>query len=490
MGRAIMVQGTASSAGKSLLTTALCAHAARAGIAVAPFKAQNMSNNARVVDGGEIGAAQALQAQAAGVPPDVRMNPVLVKPEADTHSQLVRLGRVDRALSARRWEERAAALWDDIRICLHDLLDTYDLVVIEGAGSPAEFNLWPYDLANMRVAEEADAPVLLVADIDRGGALAHCYGTWALLPGTERSRIHGFVMNRFRGDITLLRPGLDGLTARTGVPVVGVLPWLDHGLPDEDAAGQWDRRRPGPDGADPVVVVTYPTISNLDELSALARATPLRWVRTPAQLADARLIVLPGAKHVAASMDWLRATGLDDAITAAARRGTPVLGVCGGMQLLGEHIDDPHGIDGSRDGLGVLPLRTTFDADKVTAHGRWTFPQLDGPWQPWSHATVDGYEIRHGHTAPTGAVRAALPGGRGFIAGNVLGVSVHGLLEDARLVRTLLDVDLTPLTATFDLLADAVEQHLDPTVLEQLSATGRPPATRPPPAAPAGASER
>jgi adenosylcobyric acid synthase len=471
MGRAIMVQGTASSAGKSLLTTALCAHAARAGVTVAPFKAQNMSNNARVADGGEIGAAQALQAQAAGIRPDVRMNPVLVKPEADTRSQLVRMGRVDRVLSAQRWEERTAALWDDIRTCLHDLLDAFDLVVIEGAGSPAEFNLWPHDLANMRVAEEADAPVLLVADIDRGGALAHCYGTWALLPDSERSRIQGFVMNRFRGDIALLRPGLDGLTDRTGVPVVGVLPWLDHGLPDEDAAGQWDRRRSAPDDRDPVVIVTYPTISNLDEFSALARATPVRWARAPAQLADARLIVLPGAKHVAASMAWLHATGLDDAITAAARDGTPVLGVCGGMQLLGERIADPHGVDGTCDGLGVLPLRTTFAADKLTADGSWTFGRLAGPWRPWSQTTVDGYEIRHGHTTPTGDVDAALPDGRGFVDGNVLGVSVHGLLEDVHLVQALLDVRLTPLADTFDLLADAAAHHLDPTVLEELCGT-------------------
>lgn len=469
MGHAVMVQGTASSAGKSLLTTALCAHAARAGIRVAPFKAQNMSNNARVVDGGEIGTAQALQAQACGIAPDVRMNPVLVKPEADTRSQVVRRGRVDRELSGLRWEERAAALWGDIRDSLHELLLAYDLVVIEGAGSPAEFNLWPYDLANMRVAAEADAPVLLVSDIDRGGALAACYGTWAVLPADQRARIRGFVLNRFRGDLALLRPGLDGLRERTGVPVAGVLPWMDHGLPDEDAAGRWGTRwRTGP-RADPIAVVAYPTISNLDEFSTLARAVPVVWARTPGHLAGARMIVLPGAKHVAASIDWLHASGMADAVAVAAATGTPVLGICGGMQLLGERLDDPHGIDGARDGLGLLPLGTTFTADKLTAPWRGTFAALPGPWRAWSGLPVSGYEIRHGVTTATGAVDAALPDGRGFAHDGVLGVSVHGLFEDPRLFEVLLDVPAPPgLDDVFAGLADAVATHLDPTIIDAL----------------------
>lgn len=473
MGRAVMVQGTASSAGKSLLTTALCAYAARAGIDVAPFKAQNMSNNARVVDGGEIGTAQALQAWAAGVAPHVRMNPVLIKPEGDTRSQVVRLGRVDHTLSHRRWQDRAALMWGDIRGSLHALLDTHDLVIIEGAGSPAEFNLWPWDLANMRVAAEADAPVLLVSDIDRGGALAHCYGTWALLPADERARIRGFVMNRFRGDPGLLRPGLAGLHERTGVPVVGVLPWMDHGLPDEDAAGDWHRTAPG--DAAPVVIVAYPSISNLDEFSALARATRVRWARSPAHLDGARLVVLPGAKHVAASLDWLRTTGLADAIDDAARHGVPVLGVCGGMQMLGVGIDDPHGVDGTRDGLGLLPVHTSFGADKLTAHTRTRFASLPGVWQAWSRQPIEGYEIRHGVTTAVDDVTVAVPGGRGFMCGSVLGVSVHGLLEDPRLTRALLDVaDLRTLDEVFDDLADAVAARLDHPIVDAL-VKGTPP---------------
>ena len=469
MAHAVMVQGTASSAGKSLLTTALCAYAARAGARVAPFKAQNMSNNARVVDGGEIGTAQALQAQACGITPDVRMNPVLVKPEADTRSQVVRRGRVDRRLSCLRWEERTAALWDDIRESLHELLAAYDLVVIEGAGSPAEFNLWPHDLANMRVAAEADAPVLVVSDVDRGGALAHCFGTWAVLPAAERARIRGFVLNRFRGDITLLHPGLEGLHERTGVPVIGVLPWMDHGLPDEDAAGRWETRWHGTRPTDPVAVVTYPTISNLDEFSALARAVPVVWARTPGHLAGARMIVLPGAKHVAASADWLDATGMAGAVTAAAAAGTPVLGVCGGMQLLGERLDDPHGVDGTRDGLGLLPVRTTFAEEKLTAPWRGRFSRLPGPWGAWSGLPAVGYEIRHGVTTATAPVDAVLPAGRGFARDGVLGVSVHGLLEDPALFTALLGLPPPPgLDDVFAGLADAVATHLDPTAIDPL----------------------
>lgn len=464
--RTLMVQGTASSAGKSLLTTALCALAARRGVRVAPFKAQNMSNNARVVDGGEIGTAQALQAWASGIDPDVRMNPVLVKPEGDTRSQVVRLGRVDPALSRLPWEERAAALWTDIAMSLRSLRDEYDLVIAEGAGSPAEFNLWRWDLANMRIAEAADAPVLVVSDIDRGGALAHCYGTWAVLPADQRARIHAFVLNRFRGDPSLLTSGLDGLRGRTGVPVAGVLPWMDHGLPDEDAAGRWE----GSTGdSDPVAIVAYPSISNLDEFAGLARSVGVRWARRPAQLAGARMIVLPGAKHVAASIDWLRATGLAAAVTRAAAGGTPVLGVCGGLQLLGERIDDPHGVDGTREGLGLLPVATTFAADKLTARLRTRFGTLDGPFAAWSGAAVDGYEIRHGATTATGPVDRPLPDGRGFARGSVLGVSVHGLLEDPDLLTALFSVPAPePLAAVFDRLADAAAIHLDPTILDPL----------------------
>src|SRR4051812_6918859 len=260
-----MVQGTSSWAGKSLLATALARLIARRGVAVAPFKAQNMSNNARVVEGGEIGTAQYLQARAAGVEPDVRMNPVLVKPEADTRSQVVVRGFADLELSRRPWRERGPALWPVVEEALRSLLAEYELVLIEGAGSPAEINLRGTDLSNMRVARAAGARVLLAADIDRGGAFAHLYGTWALLPAEERALLGGFVLNRFRGDASLLAPGPELLERHTGVATVGVVPLIEHGLPDEDGAAEPVRTGTRPR----VAVVRYPAASNLDEFRLL-----------------------------------------------------------------------------------------------------------------------------------------------------------------------------------------------------------------------------
>src|SRR5262245_57767343 len=358
---ALMVQGVSSSAGKSLLATALVRFFARLGVRVAPFKAQNMSNNARVVAGGEIGVAQYLQALAARIEPDTRMNPVLVKPEGDTRSQVIVDGRPDLALSARPWRDRAPALWAPIERALRSLLAEFELVVIEGAGSPAETNLLSTDLANMRVALAADAPVLLVADIDRGGAFAHLYGTWSLVRHDERSAIRAFVLNKFRGDASLLAPAPADLEQLTGVPVIGVLPWLEHGLPDEDGAAAR-----GGSGAT-VAVVRYPTASNLDEFRLLEQVARVRWVTAPNELAGADLVVLPGTKHVAADLAWLRRTGLGDAVTHWADSGGRVVGICGGLQMLGGQLDDAAGVDGSADGLGLLPVATRFEREKLTS---------------------------------------------------------------------------------------------------------------------------
>src|SRR2546421_6018676 len=296
-----MIQGTSSWAGKSLLTTALCRVFARRGLRVAPFKAQNMSNNARVVEGGEIGTAQYLQALAAGVEADVRMNPVLVKPERENRSQVVVDGVVDPELSGLCWPERQGRLWRPIASALRSLLHEFALVVIEGAGSPAEINLRDFDLVNMRIANVADAPVLLITDINRGGAFAHLYGTWALLDETERRRICGFVLNKFRGDPNLLAPGPERLEQLTGVPTLGVLPWLEHGLPDEDGAGP-PAERPG---RPRVAIVRYPTASNLDEFRLIEQVVQVVWAHAPDDLDDATLVVLPGSKHVAADLQWL-----------------------------------------------------------------------------------------------------------------------------------------------------------------------------------------
>jgi adenosylcobyric acid synthase len=457
--RALMVQGASSWAGKSLLVTALARLIARRGVTVAPFKGQNMSNNARVVHGGEIGVAQYLQALAAGVEPEVRMNPVLVKPEGDNRSQVVVLGKPNPELSRTPWRMRAPRLWPAIESSLRSLGSEYELLLIEGAGSPAEINLRSTDLANMRVARLARASVLLVADIERGGAFAHLYGTWALLEPEERALLRGFVLNKFRGDPALLAPGPERLEELTGIPVVGVVPRVEHGLPDEDGAAPPPRT--GTPRAE-VVVVRYPTASNLDEFKQLEQVANLVWAGTPRELEGADLVVLPGSKHVVGDLVWLRRTGLDAALAARARAGERVLGICGGLQLLGQTIEDPARVDGDGHGLGLLPLTTVFAREKRTRHTSSRFAELDSPWSELSGRDVAGYEIRHGATHATGPVAEALPDGLGFAAGPVLGVYLHGLFEQPELVAALLGASpVRSLEAELDRLADEVEPHLD-----------------------------
>jgi len=469
---ALMVQGCTSWAGKSWLATGLCRWFARQGVRVAPFKAQNMSNNARVLpDGGEIGAAQWLQAHAAGITPAARMNPILIKPEA-TGSQVIRLGKLDPALSARAWQQRSPQLWPTARTALDGLLADYELVVIEGAGSPAEINLITHDITNMRVAAHADAPVLLVVDIDRGGAFAHLYGTWRLVGDDHRGRIAGFVLNRFRGDETLLPPGPAQLEALTGVPTVGVIPMIDHDLPDEDGAAL--HRVPTRGGMPRVAVVRYPTASNLDELVTLEQVADLRWATAPRHLSDVELIVLPGSKHVAADLAWLRTTGVDDAITSAAGAGTRILGICGGLQLLGRELVADAGIDGPGRGLGLLPLATRFGPDKRATPTATRFSaRLSPPWELLADRPVRGYEIRHGTTvAADPHLVEALPAGLGWVRDNVLGVYVHGLLEDPDVVHALLGArPARTLEDTFERLADTIDAHLDTDLLRRLART-------------------
>ncbi len=466
--RALMVQGASSSAGKSLLTTALARALRRRGIDVAPFKAQNMSNNARVVTGGEIGTAQYLQALAAGIEPDVRMNPILVKPEGDNQSQVVVLGKPDLELSRLRWRERPAALWPVIEGALRSLRAEHDLLLLEGAGSPAETNLRDSDLANMRTARAADARVILVADIDRGGAFAHLYGTWALLAEHERALIAGFVLNKFRGDPSLLPPAPEQLEQRTGVPTLGVLPWLEHGLPDEDGAAA-PRRRPDRPS---VAVVRYPTASNLDEFKQLEQVADLRWLDDGEAVDGADLLILPGSKHVAADLAWLARNGLAEVVRERARSGGAVLGICGGMQMLGERVEDEAGVDGTANGLGLLPLRTTFAATKQTEHTSTRFRPLPEPWTALGERRFTGYEIRHGQTETTGAVAEALPGSLGFVDGPVLGIYLHGLFEQPELVSAFFGREPPrSLEQAFDELADAVEANLDiAAILEEIGA--------------------
>jgi adenosylcobyric acid synthase len=478
-GKAVMVLGTTSGAGKSWLATALCRWYARQGLKVAPFKAQNMSNNARVVPGlnglmGEIGSAQYFQALAARRVPDVRMNPVLLKPEADTQSQVVVLGEVDPQLARVPWRERSALLKPRARAALHELLRENDVVVIEGAGSPAEINLAPSDYVNLGTARDAKAACLLVTDIDRGGAFAHLYGTHQLMPEDVRAQVRGFVLNRFRGDAGLLSPGPEQLEHLTGVPTVATLPmWRGHGLPEED--GVFDDSATG--GGLRIAVVAYPRISNLDEFQPLRQLPGVRlsWAREPKDLQGADWVILPGSKSTAADLAWLRAQRMDAAINS--HRG-PVLGICGGLQMLGEALIDTHGVDGNAPGLGLLPLVTVFEPEKLLSRTALRFDnRLDAPWAALGGVQTEGYEIRHGRTqphpglpAPQVALRNAGGDAVGWQAGRVLGVYAHGLFEQPAVLQALFGQSGRPLDAVFEGMADFIDLHFQPGKLAELIA--------------------
>lgn len=473
--RPLMVHGCTSSAGKSLLTAALCRWFARRGVDVAPFKAQNMSNNARALPGGgEIGVAQWLQATAAGVTPDVRMNPVLLKPEAG-RSQVVVLGEVDHELTAAPWRGRGRRMWPTVAAALDELAAEHDLLVLEGAGSPAEINLAADDIVNLRPVEHVDAACLLVADIDRGGAFAHLYGTWSLVPDAVRDRTFGFVLNRFRGDASLLAPAPADLATLTGVPTIGVVPELAHDVPDEDAP---PGRRVGAEvGARRVAVVTYPSASNLDEFAALGQVADVRYATHPDELAGVDLIVLPGAKDVTTARRWLTALGFDDVLAARLDASTPLVAICGGLQLLGTTLRGSASgrVESDLVGLGAWPLTTTFDDRKRTGDRTVRFAAaLPERWTALAGREVSGYEIRHGTTtldrtptdAASGTPVAALPDGLGWATDRVLAVYLHGLLEDPAVLRALVGPGAPrPLDASFETLADAIDAHLDTDLL-------------------------
>jgi adenosylcobyric acid synthase len=427
----IMLLGCTSDAGKSFLATALCRHLANRGVRVAPFKAQNMSNNAAVTpDGGEIGRAQHLQALAARVVPDVRMNPILLKPSADTASQVIVLGRHDAHATRMPWMERRPYLWPIVRDALHSLESEHEQLVLEGAGSPAEVNLRASDLVNMAIALECQADVYLVSDIDRGGSFAHLLGTWMCLTEDERARVRGFVLNRFRGDPKLLGDAPAWLERQTGIPVVALVPYLRHALPEEDAFRHGGGFAPGVVN---VALVLYPWASNLDEFDPLfheegVRVTPVQRA-VPLDAFDA--VLLPGSKSTVASLAHLRATGLDREIARAARAGVRVVGVCGGLQMLGRRILDPHGVEGGdADGLGLLDVTTTLAPQKTV---RWT----EVAWR--DGAAARGYEIHHGVTSRGVGAEEWLPDGLGFAQGAVRGIYLHGLLEDTALRQAFLE---------------------------------------------------
>ena len=468
MSGALLVAGTTSDAGKTLVTTGLCRAFARRGVKVAPFKSQNMSNNSMVCSGpdgvaAEIGRAQWIQAVAAGAEPEAAMNPVLLKPGSDRRSHVVVMGQPAGEVDAGDFVEGRRHLARAAYDAFDDLSSRYDVVVAEGAGSPAEINLRESDYVNMGLARHAGIPTVVVGDIDRGGVFAAMFGTVALLSPEDQALIAGFVVNKFRGDAPLLAPGLDELASLTGRRVFGVLPWHpDVWLDSEDALDLEGRRSSG--GTRKVAVVRMPRISNFTDVDALGLEPDLDvvFVSDPRALADADLVVLPGTRATIADLAWMRSRGLDDAVLDHAAAGKPVLGICGGCQLLGGTISDPAGIEGVAgvdvDGLGLLDLTTTFAAEKVL--------RVHEP---------AGYEIHHGRV--TGSPRS----------GSVFGTMVHGSLEDdATRASYLMEALGVVSQASFgaarerrlDLLGDLVEEHLDVDAMLDL-ATGGAPASLP-----------
>ena len=480
----LLVAGTGSDAGKSVLVAGLCRWLARQGVKVAPFKAQNMSLNSFVtLDGAEIGRAQAMQAAAAGIEPAADMNPVLLKPGSDRRSQVVVLGHPEAEADAVGYRSHAPRLRQVALDSLARLRDAYDVVICEGAGSPAEINLRDTDVANMGLARAAGLPVIVTGDIDRGGVFAAMYGTLALLAPEDQALISGFVINKFRGAPELLDSGLAMLRELTGRPVYGVLPWQDGlggdaedslNLPSHEYSTVID-----PERGLRVAVVRLPRISNFTDVDALA-AEPgvlVRFVTSPAGLADADLVVLPGTRATVADLAWLRDRGLAAAVAERARAGRPVLGICGGYQMLAGQIDDP--VESGRgpvDGLGLLPVRVRFGTEKIL--GRPRGRALGAP--------VAGYEIHHGVAEVTDP--AAEPFLDGCRRGTIWGTSWHGVLENDEFRRAFLAEvaalagrDFTPAPgagfaavreARLDVLAGLVSRHLDTAALTQLIENG------------------
>ena len=476
----IMVQGTMSGAGKSLLCAALCRIFAQDGYRVAPFKSQNMALNSFVTrDGLEMGRAQVVQAQAAGVEPDVRMNPILLKPSSDTGSQVIVGGEVRGQMSAAAYFKMKRQLIPEILAAFDSLSEEADIVVIEGAGSPAEINLKADDIVNMGLAKLVDAPVLLAGDIDRGGVFAQLYGTVALLEPEERARIAGLVINKFRGDVDILRPGLAMLEEKTGLPVLGVVPYLHVEIEDEDSLSERLNVRDAVKPLD-VAVIRLPHISNFTDFIPLEQHELLgvRYVQRARELGAPDLVILPGTKNTMEDLLWLRQSGLEAAVRKLAQAQTPVLGVCGGYQMLGQTLDDPAGTESGKPlslaGLGLLPTRTTFDAQK-----RRTQVRAVALGAPFAGARMTGYEIHNGRTTVNGEPFCRLADGtpEGCVCKNVFGTYLHGLFDSGELTQALVKLlcarkgispsETRPTSmaeyrqAQFDLLADGVRKALD-----------------------------
>lgn len=475
MAKTIMIQGTMSNAGKSLLAAGLCRVLKQDVYRVAPFKSQNMALNSFITkDGGEMGRAQVVQAEAAGIEPDVRMNPILLKPTTDVGSQVIVNGRVQGNMPAMEYYRRKRDFIPAVMEAYESLAREYDIIVIEGAGSPAEINLQENDIVNMGLARMVDAPVLLVGDIDRGGVFAQLYGTVALQSEEDRRRIKGVVVNKFRGDRAILEPGLKTLEELCGVPVAGVVPYLHVDIDDEDSLSERFGRDKETRLID-IAVIRLPRISNFTDFSPFERYenVSLRYVERARDLRAPDMIVIPGTKSTIADLQWLRQSGLEASIQKAASGGTLVFGVCGGYQMLGRHISDPEQVEAAGvteiDGMGLLPIETVFQGEKVQTQTNGVFSGVAGLFSELNGKRYAGYEIHMGRSEEA---RGAL-----ISVGNVYGSYVHGIFDEQEVADTILKALCTKKDVSFeslgsfdaraykerqyDLLADAVRAGLD-----------------------------
>ena len=490
MAKTIMIQGTMSNAGKSLLTAGLCRIFRQDGYRVAPFKSQNMALNSYITSEGlEMGRAQVMQAEAAGIEPSVLMNPILLKPTNDTGSQVIVNGEVLGTMSARDYFKYKKNLVPDIMKAFRALAEKNDIIVIEGAGSPAEINLKTDDIVNMGMAKMADAPVLLAGDIDRGGVFAQLYGTVELLEPEERNRIKGLIINKFRGDKTILDPGIEMLEEKCGIPVVGVAPYLDIQVEDEDSLTErFDRGQET--GLIDIAVIRIPRISNFTDFNPLESipGVSLRYVKHTSDLKNPDVIILPGTKNTMEDLRWLRESGMEALILKAADRGTLIFGICGGYQMLGETLSDPHGVEagGSMRGMGLLPMDTIFAEKKTRTQVTGRFLDLEGDYETLSEVEFTGYEIHMGDSVrrnpakPCTSVRDEVTGKEkteGTFTRNVCGTYVHGIFDKEETALALIraagkkkGVDVSRMEGVdfasfkeqqYDILAAELRKHLD-----------------------------
>lgn len=491
--KTLMIQGAMSSVGKSILVTALCRIFARKGIRVAPFKAQNMSNNAGVTaSGGEIGRSQFTQALASKIEPTVEMNPVLLKPEADMHSQVIVNGKIWESLDAIDYYQRKQYLWEQVTSAFDSLRDAYDLIIIEGAGSPAELNLKQADIVNMAMAHYAQSPVLLAGDIDRGGVFAQLLGTQMLLDPDEQTLIKGFIINKFRGDIRLFEDGISILEDRGNVPVLGVIPYIHQiGIPEEDAVAiEAQNRVLSQSEMIDIAVIAFPHIANFDDFDPLQAeyGVRVRYISDVSVFGEPEAVILPGTKSTIADYQWLQTSGLAEEIQQYASDGGAVVGICGGYQMLGQYIRNPHHIESDIDyieTLGLLSTETRFLSQKSTYQVQATIRNQAGWLASLNRSQITGYEIHMGQTqSPSSWLSIEARNmesvtsldGAVHLDGHIWGCYVHGLFHNEDFRRAWLislgwqvtDNPTRSLEDAFEALADHVEAHLDMDTLQKI----------------------